>query len=76
MVDQAAVYRKTKLRRNRSWKKWLITKIGFSRDLTHISLASFFGGTNANSADPDQTPHYAASDQGLHRLLRECYIKL
>ena len=24
---------------------------------------------NANSADPDQTPQYAASDQGLHCLL-------
>ena len=26
-------------------------------------------GTQANSADPDQTPHDAASDQGLHCLL-------
>ena len=25
-------------------------------------------GTLANSADPDQTPQNAASDQGLHRL--------
>ena len=23
----------------------------------------------ANSVDPDQTPYYAASDLGLHRLL-------
>ena len=23
-----------------------------------------------NSADPDQTPHYAASDLGMHCLLR------
>ena len=23
---------------------------------------------NANSADPDQTPHYAASDLGMHYL--------
>ena len=33
--------------------------------LTHINLASFCG-TKANSSDPDQTPHNAASDQGLH----------
>ena len=37
--------------------------------LTHISLASFFGGTYANTADPDQTLQNAASDQGLHCLL-------
>ena len=27
-------------------------------------------GTFANSADPDQTPQNAASDQGLHCLLK------
>ena len=27
-------------------------------------------GTLANSADPDQTPQNAASDQGLHCLLK------
>ena len=27
-----------------------------------------------NSADPDQTPQNIASDQGLHCLLKECYI--
>ena len=26
----------------------------------------------ANSADPDQMPHNAASDQGLHCLLTVC----
>ena len=30
----------------------------------------------ANSADPDQTPQSAASDQGLHCLLTECSIKI
>ena len=27
-------------------------------------------GTEANSADPDQTPHNAVSDLGLHCLLK------
>ena len=31
--------------------------------------------TLANSADPDQTPQYAASDQDLHCLLH-CLLKL
>ena len=31
-------------------------------------------GTEANSADPDQTPHYAASDQGLHCLLTALFV--
>ena len=30
-----------------------------------------FCGTYANSANPDQTPHNVASDQGLHCLLTE-----
>ena len=30
----------------------------------------------ANSIDPDQTPHYAVSDLGLHCLLRAVYSKL
>ena len=28
-------------------------------------------GSYANSADPDQTPHNVASDQGLHCLLTD-----
>ena len=51
---------------------------------THTRLASFFfggggggvGGINKNSADPDQIPQNADSDQGLHRLLTECSIKV
>ena len=42
--------------------------------LTHISLVSLFG-TKANSADPDQTPQNAASDQGLHCLLAGISIR-
>ena len=41
--------------------------------LTHFSLASFLCD-RGNSADPDQTPQTAASDQGLHCLLAECSI--
>ena len=29
----------------------------------------YSAGTSANSADPNQTPQYAAPDQGLHCLL-------
>ena len=29
-----------------------------------------------NSAEPDQTPHNAASDQVLHFLLTECSFKI
>ena len=36
--------------------------------LTHLYLA-FHKWTVANSVDPDQTPHTAASDQGLHFAL-------
>ena len=36
--------------------------------LTHISPESF-NGTLANSAEPDQKPQIAASDQVLHCLL-------
>ena len=35
-----------------------------------------FCGSKANSADPDQTPHNAASDQGLHSLPTENYITI
>ena len=35
----------------------------------------FVSATQANSADPDQTPQQAASDQGLHSSLTECSIK-
>ena len=50
---------------------WAFILVGFcptlgrQRCLTQISI-----GTNANSADPDQTPrHNAASDHGHHCLL-------
>ena len=33
-----------------------------------------FYGTSVNSAEPDQTPQIAASDQVLHCLLTECSI--
>ena len=52
----------------------LLTMIEIQSILTQISLASLFG-TYANSADPDQTPQDAASDQGLHCLLTENYNK-
>ena len=39
--------------------------------LAHISLASFLWDIGTNWADPDLTPQYAASDQGLHCLLTE-----
>ena len=29
-----------------------------------------------NSADPDQTPHYEMSEQGLHCFLTRCSIKV
>ena len=32
-------------------------------------------GKLANSADPDQTPQNAASDQGLHRLFKLQEVK-
>ena len=34
------------------------------------------GEAYANSADPDQTPHNATSDQTLDCLLTECSIKI
>ena len=40
-------------------------------DLTHISLVSFYM-TLAISAEPDQTPQNAATDQVPHYLLIEC----
>ena len=33
-------------------------------------------GTQSNCTDPDQTPHDAVSDQDLHCLLKECFIKI
>ena len=33
-----------------------------------ISLSNFSNILQANSKDPDQTPHYVASDMGLHCL--------
>ena len=55
----------------------LFTKVKFSRKfrIYSIILASFCG-TWAYSTDPDLTPQNAASDQGLHRLLTECSIKI
>ena len=38
-------------------------------------MVSFLWGT-VNSADPDQTPHDAASDLDLHCLLTACSIKI
>ena len=35
------------------------------------AICKTWTGTLANSADPDQTPQNAASDQGLH-----CWLKL
>ena len=46
-------------------------------DTTNPSLVKMpFYGTYANSGNPDQTPHYAASDQGLHCLLTEFSIEI
>ena len=41
--------------------------------LTYLNLA--FYGTLVDSAEPDQTPQYAASDQVQHCLLTECTFK-
>ena len=46
-----------------------------AHNLTHISLASFLRDIG-NSTDSDQTPHSAASDQGLRCLRTECSIKI
>ena len=43
--------------------------------LTHISLAPFLWDILANGADPDRTPHNAASDQAPHCLLTKCTFK-
>ena len=50
-------------------------------NLWSFSLNPYYGqrpfcGKKANSADPDQTPHNATSDQGLHCLLIDCSIKI
>ena len=42
--------------------------------LTLIRIASFYG-ISTNSAEPDQTPHNAASDHCLHCLLTGWPIK-
>ena len=34
----------------------------------NMSIFEGYGAFNANSVDPDQTPHSAASDLGLHYL--------
>ena len=36
----------------------------------------FFVGHRQNTADPDQTPQNAASDQGLHSFLAGCSFKI
>ena len=46
-----------------------------TQNLTQISLASFCG-TSANSANTDQTPQNAASDQVLHCLLTGVSFKI
>ena len=42
---------------------------------THLNLASFYR-TPTNSAEPDQTPQNAASDQVQHCLLTEYTFKI
>ena len=43
----------------------------------HLSLTSLLWDIgSASSAEPDQMPHYVASDQVLHCLLKECSIKI
>ena len=42
--------------------------------LTHLCLASRKQGL-ANSVDPDETPHDAASHQGLRCLLKEISVR-
>ena len=44
-----------------SVKLLLVLSLSYYANLTHISHLCPFYGTLANSADPDQTPHYAAS---------------
>ena len=44
------------------------------RFLTHGSRGNPKRCTKANSGDPDQTPHNAASDQGLHCLLTAIFL--
>ena len=41
-----------------------------------LKLSVLFCETSANSADPDQTPQNATSDQGLHCLLTEYSIRI
>ena len=48
-----------------------VNNILYGNMSTNISLATY-----AKSADPDQTPHNAASDQDLHCLLIEFSIKI
>ena len=44
---------------------FLIVKLGFTGVyITFLIILNF----NANSVDPDRTPHFAASDLGLHCL--------
>ena len=42
--------------------------------LTHLLSGNPKRGRKANSADPDQTPHNAESDQGLHCLLTAIFL--
>ena len=52
---------------------WMTNSFKYSI-LTHCSRENPKMGTQANSADPDQTPHNAASDQGLHCLLTAIFV--
>ena len=59
------------------------TECTITQHLTHIwDILHYYPTFNpymehsANSAEPDQTPHSAASDQALHYLLREASIRI
>ena len=71
MVDQARSFDSVKLIR----EKFLnLTAPGAALKLI-LAWRPFYGA-KANSADPDQMPHNAASDQGLHFLLTGCSFKI
>ena len=59
--------------------QWNQTAVTSEYCVKRINCKTWIGlsaETLANSVDPDQTPQIAASDQGLHRLLKlqEVYI--
>ena len=49
---------------------------GLSDKLNRYKPSILFVGHNANSANQDQTPHSAASGQGLHYLITEFSIEI